>query len=184
MKKNRGSASGYRRQDGFTLIELLVVISVIGILAVIVLTSLSSAGEKGANAGIKSDATTLRTEAQVRYANQNQSFDGFCGDAIIATTNAGKAFAQACDLAKLTTACTSAIVTGATAQTDSLATEGNGTLYCNAGARFYVVSVPLRAIETKGTTNYNFWCVDSAGYAGGVTKALKGDAKTCSDLAS
>ncbi len=63
---------------GFTLIELLVVIAIIGILASVVLASLNSARDKGADAAIKSNLNNSRAQAELFYDNNTRSYDGVC----------------------------------------------------------------------------------------------------------
>ena len=62
---------------GFTLIELLVVIAIIGILASVVLASLNSARDKGADAAIKSTVNNVRAQAALHYED-NRNYDAFC----------------------------------------------------------------------------------------------------------
>ncbi len=81
---------------GFTLIELLVVIAIIGILASVVLSSLNSARDKGANASIKASVNNARAEADIMYDDYH-SYTGVCADETIvniqtAVTSAGGAF--------------------------------------------------------------------------------------------
>lgn len=71
-----------KKKRGFTLIELLVVIAIIGILASIVLVSLSGAKARAKDARIQSDMNQIRTTAEMYYSSNN-SFIGLDGDSSI-----------------------------------------------------------------------------------------------------
>lgn len=82
---------------GFTLIELLVVIAIIGILSSVVLASLNTARNRGADAAVKSNLANARAEAELLYdTNTPNSYSGVCGtganaigDNVAAAANAG-----------------------------------------------------------------------------------------------
>lgn len=66
-------------QRGFTLIELLVVIAIIGILAGVVLTSLGSARSSAADAKVKSQLASMRSEAEIIATNNSGDYSTVCG---------------------------------------------------------------------------------------------------------
>src|SRR3954463_14032576 len=70
--------TSFRR--GFTLIELLVVIAIIGVLSSVVLASLNTARNKGADAAVKSNLEQARAQAELFYdANGNKYLTGSTG---------------------------------------------------------------------------------------------------------
>ena len=64
-------------KNGFTLIELLVVVAIIGILATIVMASLSSARLKAKDAAVLSNAHSLRNEIELEY---DGTYTTMCSD--------------------------------------------------------------------------------------------------------
>ena len=76
-----------KKKRGFTLIELLVVIAIIGILASIVLVSLSGAKKRAADARIISDMSQLRSTGEVFQGN-NATYTGFCLNADVTVLQA------------------------------------------------------------------------------------------------
>jgi general secretion pathway protein G len=60
-----------RQQDGFTLIEVLVVISILGVLAGIVVFSVSGISDRGQTNACKTDKTTVQTAQQAYFAKNN-----------------------------------------------------------------------------------------------------------------
>ena len=58
-------------QKGFTLIELLVVVSIVGVLATIVLSSLSDAWDRTKEAAVKAGLSQMRAQSELEYLLQN-----------------------------------------------------------------------------------------------------------------
>ena len=131
-------------KKGFTLIELLVVIAIIGILSSIVLASLNSARDKGANAAVKADLNGIRSQAEIVYDSGGQTYAGVCANSSVVA------------------ALTGAI--GAGGDSGSVATR------CNNSASAWAANASLKVAE--GTSNY--WCVDSAGKGKGEAAELGG----------
>jgi prepilin-type N-terminal cleavage/methylation domain-containing protein len=107
---------------GFTLIELLVVIAIIGILSSVVLASLNTARQKGADAAIKSNVDNARAQAELYYDKQSpNSYTGVCADATDGIKN---------------------MADGATQN------AGAGNVYCNSNDAGWVLSAKLKADST------------------------------------
>jgi len=73
-------------KKGFTLIELLVVISIIGILASIVMVSMSGATSSAKDARIKSAASQVRTIAELIDA-RDSSYGNLCASSTALNTS-------------------------------------------------------------------------------------------------
>ena len=89
-------------QRGFTLIELLVVIAIIGILASVVLASLNSARDKGANAAARSSLNNARAQAELYYDSNSRTYTSVCTSG---TNNISSMVTAATNAVTATTAC-------------------------------------------------------------------------------
>lgn len=54
-------------KKGFTLIELLVIVAIVGLLSSIILASLRISRDRGANAAIKANLNTIRTQSHIVF---------------------------------------------------------------------------------------------------------------------
>ncbi len=96
-----------RTTSGFTLIELLVVIAIIGILSGIVIASLNSARVKGADAAVKGQLAQMRSQAELHYDNNSQSYASFCtgsGATMLTQVSDNAAAAATCTASATSTA--------------------------------------------------------------------------------
>ena len=148
-------------KKGFTLIELLVVIAIIGLLSSVVLASLNTARNKGADAAIKQNLAGIRPQAEIFYDTAGSYGTaqpvGACPlvAAVGGSAGAGTLFADATVANQLTAA--AKVLANGNDMTAASCVSSAGA----AGA--WAVSVPLKSVGT------NSWCVDSRGIAKQVT---------------
>lgn len=64
------------KNRGFTLIELLIVVAIMGVLASVVMSSISSARNKAKDVSIKSSLSSIMAKAEVEY---DGDYDVVCG---------------------------------------------------------------------------------------------------------
>lgn len=120
---------------GFTLIELLVVIAIIGILSSIVLASLNSARDKGKDASIKANLSSIRVEAELFFDENSSAYSGLCADTQV-TNMINEASAQS----------TGTATCGADAnEWVAFATLSDSTVYCVDYKGFASVSASAAA---------------------------------------
>ncbi|MFA5996926.1 MAG: type II secretion system protein [Candidatus Paceibacterota bacterium] len=149
------------KKSGFTLIELLVVIAIIGILASVVLASLNSARLKGADAGIKSDLTSIRIQSSIWYDDNGQVYatpsNDFALNLCPSATTTGNIFADEKIFSMVSAAYELA--------------GGRANSQCVALADSWAVAVQLKTFVDNTDALPDSWCTDSVGSSRSYTYA-------------
>ncbi len=150
-------------QRGFTLIELLVVIAIIGILSAVVLASLNTARNKGANAAIKSNLANSRAQAEVWY-DANGTYAGVCSQ------GAGSIYPMLLG-AQSSSGATTLVYSATANATTTAGTTTSVVCHENIGSTgAWAASAPLKTAEGSNI----YWCVDSTGLSAGRINPLAG----------
>ncbi|HYF29325.1 MAG TPA: prepilin-type N-terminal cleavage/methylation domain-containing protein [Candidatus Paceibacterota bacterium] len=138
---------------GFTLIELLVVIAIIGILSSVVLASLNTARNKGADAAIKSNLSAARAEAEIYYDSAGNYQDP-------TTAATGVCGSVANNIMDSATAAGRVLSSTFTVTRDA---DGGATVVsCNDTTAGWAIQAPLKTLNGANT---QYYCVDSSGAA-------------------
>jgi len=136
---------------GLTLIELLVVISIIGVLSSVLLVSVSTTRNRGKIAAVQSNLSTVRSEMELFFLNNNESYGspaGFYDDCLGAIDGGSGITFGGPDIVE-------ALI--------SAGQSGNGNIVCaiGPGGDSWAASVPLYGGGS--------WCVSSIGFGGAGT---------------
>lgn len=125
---------------GFTLIELLVVIAIIGILSSVVLASLNSARNKGADAAAKANLANIRAQAEIYYDSTGNG--RYAAAATTACSGANTMFSDG-------------VISSAITQVGQQASAP--TCRIDSTGQRWAISTTLKGGGT--------WCVDNSGWA-------------------
>ena len=151
MKIERGSTSAYSGRDGFTLIELLIVIAIIGILSSVIIASLNSSRYKANDADVKQILAQVRNAAEIFYNSRNpEGYNGTSGNVQWKCDDANSMFTDS--------------QSGMIYLVDPNNYPNNTDLRCSSNQNAYEVSASLT--QNLGGPDPDFWCVNSAGFAG------------------
>ncbi|MFA6355039.1 MAG: type II secretion system protein [Candidatus Paceibacterota bacterium] len=146
-----------KRNKGFTLIELLVVIAIIGILSSVVLSSLSSARDKGKDTSVKSTLASMRAQAELYASTHDDSFANIC--TAIASSNGFGPTVLGGTTGGLLVALQESVGVTATIQSTGTAVGAYDKITCRSDENSWVVEAPL--VASTGATD--MYCVDSLG---------------------
>ena len=149
------ASSGVREghMKGFTLIELLVVIAIIGVLSSVVLASLNTARNKGADTAVRTNLAGARAQAELFYDANANNYVGVADVCVLgASATGGVKGIHASVLA----AAAATMATPAVTLNDPTPTQAEAI--CNSTASAWAAQAPIKS--SAGS-----FCVDSTGAA-------------------
>jgi prepilin-type N-terminal cleavage/methylation domain-containing protein len=153
-------------KKGFTLIELLVVVAIIGILASVVLASLSSARTKGKDAAVESQLSSMRAQAELYSSSQTSpTYANVCTTA--AASNG---------LGGLLSATVAVDSVTSTLNTTFTAVGAYNLVTCHDSATAWAAEAPLAGSATGASV---MWCVDSTGISKKATANIAPSGTAC-----
>jgi len=161
-------------QKGFTLIELLVVIAIIGILSSVVLASLNSARNRGANAAIKANLGNIRAQGEIVQDDRLQA-----GQAGYSNVNLSASFCPGTGTFFAGASIVKFINAARQAAGGSMASLRCASDASSGVATSYVVQATLRSPEVINGITYVFWCADASGNSRPTNTPLTGTPTSC-----
>jgi len=142
--------------SGFTLLELLVVVAIIAIVISVTLVSLNTSKNKGADAAVKSNLSTVRGQSELFYANNDNKFLPSGG------SNFGIATCPIYNASGTNMLSNNKTIADAIAEAVKRGTNGSS---CYNSSLNWAVAVGLKSNATLS------WCVDSGGNSKQVSSA-------------
>ncbi len=150
----------FKSKKGFTLIELLVVVAIIGVLASVVLSFSGQSRNRGADASVQSNLSTVRATSELFYLNNSNSYLPTGGATFSIAT------CPAYDALGTNMLSREKVIADAIAEATRRGSNSNS---CYNDGFNWAVAVGLKV--TSGTS----WCVDNSG-AGRIINSAPGSA--------